>query len=119
MCGEIRLLITLLDSRYDEKYSRCRSLFFYRSGMTTGRRHSRAPTRYFRDSGNNELGTRESSETCRRQPTPYAVIPATAGIQYNMSRDSRLIMGFLDSRYDEKYGRYRSLFFYRSRMTHF
>ncbi len=34
MCGEIRLIITLLDSRYDEKYSRYRSLFFYRSGMT-------------------------------------------------------------------------------------
>ena len=64
--GDSRLLISLLDSRYDEKYGRWRSLFFYRSGMTTGRRHSRAPTRYSRDSGDDELGTRESSETCRR-----------------------------------------------------
>ncbi len=50
-------------------------------------------------------------------PTPYAVIPATAGIQYNMSGEIRLIIGLLDSRYDEKYSRYRSLFFYRSGMT--
>ena len=27
-------LFSLLDSRYDEKYSRWRALFFYRSGMT-------------------------------------------------------------------------------------
>ncbi len=119
MPGDSRSLFSLLDSRYDEKYGRWRSLFFYRSGMTTRRRHSRAPTRYFRDSGNNELGTRESSKTCRRMPTPYAVILAKAGIQYNMFGDSRLIIGFLDSRYDEKYGRWRSLFFYRSGMTHF
>ncbi len=63
--GDSRLL---LDSRYDEKYGRWRSLFFYRSGMTTHRRHSRAPTRYSRDSGNDELGTRESRENIRRQP---------------------------------------------------
>ncbi len=88
MCGEIRLIISLLDSRYDEKYSRWRSLFFYRSRMTA-----------------------------LRQPTPYAVILAKAGIQYNMCGDSRLIISLLDSRYDEKYGRWRSLFFYRSRMT--
>ncbi len=35
------------------------------------------------------------------------------------SREIRLIIDFLDSRYDEKYGRWRSLFFYRSGMTHF
>ena len=28
-------LFGFLDSRYDEKYGRCRSLFFYRSGMTS------------------------------------------------------------------------------------
>ena len=49
------------------------------------------------------------------------------GIQYNMpaiadslrrySREIRLIIGFLDSRYEEKYSRWRSLFFYRSGMT--
>ena len=27
------------------------------------------------------------------------------GIQYNMSGEIRLLIGFLDSRYDEKYGR--------------
>ena len=42
MSRDSRLLITLLDSRYDEKYSRWRSLFFYRSGMTT----LREPTPY-------------------------------------------------------------------------
>ena len=47
MSGEIRLIIDLLDSRYDEKYGRWRSLFFYRSGMTTYRRHSRAPKSLF------------------------------------------------------------------------
>ena len=36
-----------------------------------------------------------------------------------MSGDSRPIIGFLDFRYDEKYGRWRALFFYRSGMTHF
>ncbi len=62
-------------------------------------------------------GTRESSKTCRRQPTPYAVILAKAGIQYNMCGEIRLIISLLDSRYDEKYSRWRSLFFYRSGMT--
>ncbi len=68
------------------------------------------PSRYSRDSGNDELGD--------------------TGIQYNMFGDSRLprpvipatadsLFGFLDSRYDEKYSRWRALFFYRSGMTHF
>ena len=56
MCGDSRLLIGFLDSRYDEKYSRWRSLFFYRSGMTTGRVILVPPSRYFRDSGDDELG---------------------------------------------------------------
>ena len=48
---------------------------------------------------------------------PMPVILVKAGIQYNMSGEIRLIISLLDSRYDEKYGRWRSLFFYRSRMT--
>ncbi len=57
------------------------------------------PSRYSRDSGDDELGD--------------------TGIQLNMFGDSRSLFGFLDSRYDEKYSRWRSLFFYRSGMTHF
>ena len=57
------------------------------------------PSRYFRDSGNDELGD--------------------TGIQYNMPANADSLFTFLDSRYDEKYGRWRSLFFYRSGMTHF
>ena len=48
---------------------------------------------------------------------PRPVILAKAGIQYNMFGDSRSLFSLLDSRYDEKYGRWRSLFFYRSGMT--
>ena len=55
------------------------------------------PSRYFRDSGDDELGD--------------------TGIQYNMPAIADSLFSLLDSRYDEKYGRWRSLFFYRSGMT--
>ena len=55
---------------------------------------------------------------------PQLVIHATAGMTswghgnpVQHAGDSRLIISFLDSRYDEKYGRWCSLFFYRSGMT--
>ena len=77
------------------------------------------PSRYFRDSGNDELGDTGIQYNMPARADSLRRYSRDSGNPVKHAGDSRLIISLLDSRYDEKYGRWRSLFFYRSGMTHF